>query len=324
MGPIVGIGESLWDVYPDGRKVPGGAPFNFAFHCHQLGHEGVIVSRVGDDELGERLLREVNERGLIDSFLTIDSHRPTGTVQVELNRSGMPTYRVMDDVAWDYIGENVQPPAWGHLGRNGLSDGGRIDEIGFRHDVLAICYGTLAQRSPTSRSTIQDYIADRGNMPQALRVFDVNLRPNGFTREILDASSRAADWIKVNDDELRVLSDRADPTEAMKELAERYFPPLDPDGWDSVRLICRTAGAEGAIILPQSGEPIHVPAVPARAVDTVGAGDAFTAALLCLHLEGKPLIEAARFASAYAAKVCEHVGATPVIDRKTVTSASTH
>jgi fructokinase len=309
MGPIVGIGELLWDVYPDGRKVPGGAPFNFAYHCHQLGHEGVIVSRVGDDSLGHNLLREVRDRGLFEHFVTVDRRYPTGTVRIQLDEEGKPTYCIAENVAWDFIGEEAD-----------LSRDKSVDDIGFRHDVTAICYGTLAQRSPTSRSTIQEYITDHVDMPRALRVFDVNLRQAWYTREIIDTSCRAADWIKVNDDELHVLSDRADPIDAMKEIAERYFPPHDPDGWDPVRLVCRTAGAEGAIILPQSGEPIHVPAVPARVVDTVGAGDAFTAALLCLHLEGKPLAEAARFASAYAAKVCEHVGATPVIDRAAVSA----
>src|SRR3954452_15176255 len=104
MTPIVGIGEVLWDVFPDGRKVAGGAPFNFAFHCKQLGHEAVIVSRVGDDELGRELRAEVRSLGLTDDFIQTDYEHPTGTVRVTVDEQGQPSYEIVDDVAWDYIG----------------------------------------------------------------------------------------------------------------------------------------------------------------------------------------------------------------------------
>jgi fructokinase len=310
-GPVVGIGELLWDVYPDGRKVAGGAPFNFAFHCHQLGHDAVIVSRVGDDSPGASLKKEIRRFGMGDEFITVDRHHSTGSVWVELDDAGRPTYRITDEVAWDYIGDEAD-----------LSVNGCVDEVGFRHDVVAICYGTLAQRRPTSRSTIQEYVTDRASMPQALRVFDANLRPDGYTREVLEASCRAADWIKVNVAELRVLSDCTDLIEAMTEVSDRHFGPPDPDERNLLRLVCVTVGADGVVIFPQSGNPIRVPAAPAHVIDTVGAGDAFTAAMVCLHLEGRPLRECARFANYYAARVCEHVGATPRIDRAEVERAA--
>src|SRR5262245_33167441 len=158
MNPIVGIGELLWDVYPDGRKVAGGAPFNFAFHCHQLGHPAVIVSRVGDDELGRELREEVRRLGLSDEYIQTDREHPTGTVLVTLDENKVPTYTITANVAWDYVGEE-----------------GSIDE-GLAHDTVAVCFGTLALRHPVSRSTILQFVGPGPDMPSALRVFDLNIR----------------------------------------------------------------------------------------------------------------------------------------------------
>src|SRR5215212_1725489 len=134
MNPIVGIGELLWDVFPDGRKVAGGAPFNFAFHCRQLGHDAVIVSRVGDDDLGRELREEVRRLGLSDEFIQTDHDHSTGTVQVKLDSAGVPTYTITESVAWDFI-------EWDAT----LQEVARYCE--------AVCFGTLAQRSPTSEAT---------------------------------------------------------------------------------------------------------------------------------------------------------------------------
>src|SRR5215471_5103115 len=127
MNPIVGIGEILWDVYPDGRKVAGGAPFNFAFHCHQLGHPAVIVSRVGADELGRELRARVSELGLSDEYIQADRDHPTGTVQVTLDASAVPTYTITENVAWDHI-------AWDE----------KLADLAGRYE--AVCFGTLASR----------------------------------------------------------------------------------------------------------------------------------------------------------------------------------
>ncbi len=150
MGPIVGIGELLWDIYPDGHKVAGGAPFNFAFHCYQLGHEAVIVSRVGDDDLGKELREEVKRLGMKDYFITTDYNHPTGTVQVTVDDKELPSYRIAENVAWDYIGEEAN-----------LSLDGCIDEEGFRHDVVAIYdRDRLARRS--QRFMVNDSTLLRG------------------------------------------------------------------------------------------------------------------------------------------------------------------
>src|SRR3954447_25247800 len=130
MNPIVGIGEVLWDVYPDGRKVAGGAPFNFAFHCHQLGHRAAIVSRVGDDELGRELRERVRELGLSDEYIQADHDHPTGTVRVALDASKVPTYTITENVAWDFIEWDEELAKLATLCR-------------------AVCYGTLAQRAAT-------------------------------------------------------------------------------------------------------------------------------------------------------------------------------
>src|SRR5439155_14714699 len=169
MNPIVGIGELLWDVYPDGRKVAGGAPFNFAFHCHQLGHPGVIISRVGDDDLGRELREEVRRLGLSDEYIQTDQHHPTGTVQVKLDADGVPTYTITENVAWDHLrsdGENLLP-------------GG----------TAVICFGTLALRRTRTRTTIFRAVQSQSEAA-TLRVLDVNFRrpyvpPNDIIEQCL-------------------------------------------------------------------------------------------------------------------------------------------
>lgn len=287
MTPIVGIGELLWDIYPDGRKVAGGAPFNFAFHCHQLGHEAVIVSRVGDDDLGRELRQEVKRLGLSDAFIQTDRDHPTGTVTVTLDVNKVPTYTINENVAWDYIG----------------SEGPCLDE-GVANDVRAVCYGTLALRSPASRFSILGLIE---SVPYALRVFDVNIRkPHVPSEEVLHECVDLANWIKASDEDLAVVGRRMESNED-----------------DPLRIHIVTRGRQGFEVRTEidATAVLQEPAVPARVVDTVGAGDAFTAAMVCLHLEGKPLRECARFANRYAARVCEHQGATPRIDRAEVEAA---
>src|SRR5262249_27280595 len=131
MNPLVGIGGGLWDVYPDGRKVAGGAPFNFAFHCHQLGHPAVIVSRVGDDDLGRELRERVRELGLSDEYIQTDRDHPTGTVQVKLDANAVPTYTITENVAWDHI-------AWDE----------KLEELSARAGT--VCFGSLACRGEDS------------------------------------------------------------------------------------------------------------------------------------------------------------------------------
>jgi fructokinase len=293
--PVVGIGELLWDVFPDGRRVAGGAPFNFAFHCRQLGHAGTVVSRVGDDELGRELREEVRRLGMSDEFIQTDPERPTGTVEVTLD-AGQPSYRITEGVAWDAI-------AW------------TPEVAALAGEACAVCHGTLAQRAEMSSSTIQWFLfaCRRGPGGDALRVFDVNLRQHYYSREVVNQSLRRSRMVKLNADELATLTALFGWPGTID--AERVAAAGIP-------LVILTRGADGCTVYPERGEPLTMPAPPANVADTVGAGDAFTAAMVCLHLEGRPLPDCARFATHYAARVCEHRGATPTIDRAEVERAA--
>jgi fructokinase len=288
--PIVGVGELVWDVFPDGRTVAGGAPFNFAFHCRQLGHDAVIVSRVGDDEPGRRLRAEVRRLGLTDAYIQTDPVRPTGTVQVSVDHAGVPSYEIRQGVAWDFIEWTPE-----------------LDALTDRAAV--VCHGMLALRSPASRATVERMIEEnRKSILPSVRVLDVNLREPRPGKAELDQALTAAEWVKVNGDELDELAGLFRLTPAGLMQAHRDHAA----GHECVWLV--THGSAGAEVYAPAGH-YRQPAPPARVVDTVGAGDAFTAAAVCLHLDGKPWDECLRFAVRYAAAVCEHPGATPRIDQ---------
>lgn len=292
---IVGIGELLWDVYPDGHKVAGGAPFNFTYHCHNLGHTAVMVSAVGDDDLGRELRERVRELGLTDEFIQTDPHHPTGTVRVTVDAAGQPSYEIVQDVAWDHI-------AWTP----------ELEALAGKCD--AVCYGTLGQRADESCTNIQTFLQDCrfGDGGYAYRVFDINLRQHFYTPSVLTWSLYRSHTVKVNADELatvaRLYGWRRETEAELVRALLRYSAA-------ETRVVIVTDGEHGCRIYPERGDAIVEPGVPANVVDTVGAGDAFTAAMVCLHLEGKPLAECARFAIRYAAKVCEHAGGTPKVDR---------
>jgi fructokinase len=282
----VGVGEILWDLLPDGPR-PGGAPFNFTFHCHQLGHEAVMVSRVGADERGRTLRETVHSLGLSDAHIQQDADHATGTVVVAVAADGQPAFTITPDTAYDFLSWNAD-----------------LETLGRR--AQAVCFGTLAQRHPTARETIRRLVAAAGN---ALVIYDVNLRQHFYDRDRIETSLRSARWVKLNDDELTVLTDLLGLTAAttsarLKEL-RRYGPEL----------VCLTRGAAGCLV-QTSDEEIAAPGVAVRVVDTVGAGDAFTAGLLVAVLEGRSLAEAAAFANRLAARVAGAAGGTPRIDRK--------
>lgn len=290
---IVGLGEILWDLLPGGRQL-GGAPFNFTFHCHQLGHPSVMVSRVGADELGRDIRAVVRQLGLTDEFLQEDSAHPTSTVDVRLDASGQPSYTINPNVAWDFL-------AW---------DDALQALIG---RARAVCFGTLIQRDPVAGATIQRALKTAHSR---LIVYDINLRQQFYTREIIEASLRACRWVKLNTDELVVLRDlfglrRPGDARGLGELRQRF----------GVELACLTRGADGCLIQTDD-EEIGVPGLPVEVVDTVGAGDAFTAGLLVYALEGRPLVDAAVFANRLAARVASSAGGTPVIDRRDLEEAT--
>ena len=301
---IVGIGELLWDVFPDGRKVAGGAPFNFAFHCRQLGHPAAIVSRVGDDDLGRELREEVLRLGLPDEFVQTDRKRPTGAAHVTFDPAGQPTYRFVTD------------PAWGHIE---WTDALAATVRG----SAAVCHGTLALlESKTGANTVLKAAglkSVRGKR-DGLTVYDANLRGRAMADRAIDS----ARWIKLNEEELPAFETRLDAQmddDPWPRTMDGYFAYLRHFTKMENRLLIVTRGEAGAELI---GEGFHhrERGVPATVVDTVGAGDAFTAAMVCLRLEGRPLPQCARFAVHYAARICEHQGATPRIDRADVERAA--
>jgi len=276
---IVGIGEILWDMLPSGKAL-GGAPANFAYHAGRLGEEGWAVSAVGDDALGRDILELVASKGL-HSMITV-TDKPTGTVQVELDDRGVPAYSIMEDVAWDNIPFTPE-----------------MEELAKRAD--AVCFGSLVQRM-NSRPSVMRFI--RAMRPDALKVFDINLRQHYYSCEVIVESLMLADILKINDEEIRIvagmlgLSD--DAVTACRELIGSF----------GLRLVILTKGPEGSEVItadkviPQGVDDVEI-------VDTVGAGDSFTAAFTVAYLRGDTLAEAQRLASATASYVCSRKGAMP-------------
>lgn len=279
---IVGLGELLWDHFGDVRR-PGGAPANVAFHAGQLGGCGVVCSRVGRDEAGDALLDFLQSQRLDTSEIQRDPAHPTGRVTVDMSDPGHPTYVIHKNVAWDAL-------EW--------TD--RIAELCRRAD--AVCFGTLAQRSKASRTTIQRLL--RETRDDCLRVFDVNLRQQWYTAETLAASLERSTIVKLNRDEVEILAPQLDlPSDAVafaRELLQRY--PL--------RIVCVTRAEHGCLAV-SAEEVVDLPGIPITVSDAVGAGDAFTAALISAQLEGWPLHPTVEFANRVGALVASHPGAMP-------------
>ncbi len=288
-GQIVGIGELLWDLLPGGRHL-GGAPFNFAFHCHQLGHPAGMVSRVGADALGEEARATVRALGLSDALLQQDAAHPTGTVTVSVDAQGQPTYAIHEGVAYDHL-------AWDEALSVVLAQ------------ALALCFGTLIQRHPTGRATVRRAVEEARN---ALVVFDVNLRQGFYSLDAIESSLHACRWVKLNDGELAVLRDLlklkgATEAATLAALRTRY----------GIELAALTRGERGCLVQTDD-EEVAVPGRKVAVVDTIGAGDAFTAGLLCSVLEGRTIHDAAAFANRLAARVASLPGGTPTVARNEI------
>lgn len=279
---VVGIGELLWDMLPTGKKA-GGAPINFVYHASRLGAEGYAISAVGDDEPGHEILKELDNNSI--QYLIEKVPYPTGTVQVTL-QNGIPDYVINERVAWDH-----------------LSPTSNAIDLAERAD--AICFGTLGQRSAQSRETIQAILSFAPD--EAYRCFDINLRQHYYTKELIEESLYLANVFKVNDAELAVLRDmfRLEGTDKdiAKWFVERY----------NLRMLVLTAGASYSTIYTAKEEStLQTPEV--QVADTVGAGDAFSGALIISLLKGASLKEAHEFAVKTAAYVCTKEGAWPAYE----------
>ena len=286
---VAGIGELLWDVFPHHKRL-GGAPANFAYHCRQLGAKAYPVSCVGADGLGLGILEELRNMGVDTSHVVESDTFPTGTVQVSLNDKGKPAYEIFENVAWDHIPFTS--------GLKALAE-----------TLDAVCFGSLSQRLPVSRETIRSFLR---HMPEkALKIFDVNLRQSYFSKEHVEDSLRLASALKLSDEELPVLAGyfglRGDVTAQLNELLERF----------DLRLLAYTRGPDGSVLM-RGDEVDDAPGLEGLAVDSVGAGDSFTASLCMGLLKGWPLNKVNVFANQVATFVCSQKGATPTLPRRLI------
>ena len=279
---VIGIGEILWDLLPSGPRM-GGAPANFACHARALGAESQVVSRVGNDEPGAGLLRNLVDLGLPVSGITIDPTHPTGSVSVRILDDGQPAFAIEPDVAWDRL----------------VSDH-HLENLFARVD--AVCFGTLAQRSTASAETIRGLVSQ--TRAGALRVFDVNLRQQHFNTATVTASLQLANVLKLSDAELPVVAEMLDIQGSVRAclaiLLERF----------GLRLIAFTRGAEGSILF-DGLEWCEHPGLAVEVRDTIGAGDSFTAAVTMGMLNQWPISRISEAANEVAAHVCSHSGAVP-------------
>lgn len=284
---VVGIGEVLWDVLPDGKKI-GGAPANFAYHVSQFGLNGLAVSAVGDDVPGDEIIDVLDRQGLGHHLERVGF--PTGTVEVSLDSAGVPKYDIKENVAWDNI----------HFTKE-------LGEIATK--AKAVCFGSLAQRNPVSRKTIQKFLSAIPAGNDTLRVFDINLRQDFFSEEVVRQSIELCDVLKINDEELNIVKGLLGlPDGSQEELCETLMSLGD------IKTLILTCGVDGSKVF--SNEGVSVLGTPkVEVADTVGAGDSFTAAFVASILKGKSVREAHRAAVDVSAFVCSRQGAMPLLPK---------
>lgn len=282
---IVGMGEALWDCLPEGKKI-GGAPANFAYHVSQFGFNSRVVSAVGDDPLGDEILEVFAEKHLHAQLARVEY--PTGTVQVTLDQVGVPQYEIKENVAWDNIP---------------FTDS--LRDLALR--TRAVCFGSLAQRNVVSRTTINRFLDAMPDTGNELKIFDINLRQNFYTREVLCDSMSRCNILKINDEELVTISrifgyPGIDLQDKCWILLAKY----------NLKMLILTCGTNGSYVFtPGVVSFQETPKV--KVADTVGAGDSFTATFTAAILRGLPVPEAHKLAVEVSAYVCTQSGAMPVL-----------
>lgn len=279
-GKIIGLGEILWDMLPTGKQL-GGAPANFAYHVCRLGGNGWAVSAISDDELGREIKNTLSTKKL--NTILEEVNEPTGNVQVTLDAAGVPTYDITEGVAWDHI------PFTERIGN-------------LAKETSAVCFGTLAQRSPESRATIHKFIE---SMPAgSLKVFDINLRQKYYDENIISDSLRLADILKINDEELEIVSRMlclSGTSEERCRAISREF---------NLKFVILTMGGDGSKVILEDSVHLSTPG-KINIVDTVGAGDSFTAAFMLAYLRGESIEKAHTLATEVSSYVCTKAGAMP-------------
>lgn len=280
---IVGMGEALWDVLPEGKKL-GGAPANFAYHMSQFGYDSVVVSAVGDDKLGNEILENLAAKQLQHKIEKVPY--PTGVVQVTLDDAGVPCYEIKENVAWDNIPFTSA-----------------LKELA--QHTQAVCFGSLAQRSVVSRETINSFLDAMPRKEGQYKIFDINLRQGFYNKEILDESFNKCNILKINDEELITISrlfgfPGIDLQDKCWILLAKY----------NLKMLILTCGINGSYVFTP-GEVSFVETPKVEVADTVGAGDSFTAAFMAAVLAGKSVAHAHKLAVDVSAYICTQNGAMP-------------
>lgn len=277
---IVGLGEILWDVFPE-RKILGGAPANFAYHISQFGFNGYTVSAIGDDLLGKEILDNLEEKQL--NYLIEKTDFPTGMVKVNVDSWGIPQYEICEGVAWDNI---PFTPRIANLAK----------------ETQVVCFGSLAQRNEVSRKTISTFL---DNMPEdSIKIFDINLRLNYYNQEIIENSLKRANILKINDEEVVKVAHLFKWELSEKEVCKHLLSTYNLD------ILILTKGTEGSWVFTPKEESF-LPTPKITIADTVGAGDSFTAAFIASHLHGRCLVASHQLAVEVSAYVCQQHGAMP-------------
>jgi fructokinase len=281
---IVGLGEVLWDVLPEGKKL-GGAPANFAYHAGQFGLDTIAISALGEDALAEETVEALKEHNL--NYLMPRVPYPTGTVQVTLAEGGIPTYEIKEGVAWDNIPYT-----------NEMAD--------IAKSARAVCFGSLAQRNSVSRENIRKFLAD--TPADCLKICDINLRQQFYSKEVLEDSFKLCNILKINDEELVVVSrmfgyDGLDMRQTCEKMVQDY----------GLKMLVLTCGTNGSYVFTDDGLTSFQDTPKVEVADTVGAGDSFTGSFCACIINGKPVQEAHKTAVAVSAFVCTQNGAMPVV-----------
>jgi fructokinase len=280
---IAGIGEILFDIFGETEEL-GGAPVNFVYHASALGAGGIAVSTVGNDRRGRKAIDELKQRGLDVDCISIDERHPTGYVEASLDHRGVASYDFPDDVAWDHLS----------LNKRALEIAPRLD---------AVCFGSLAQRSPVSRQAIRRFLAK--TPPKALKIYDINLRQTFYTQNTIIESLELADMVKLNEEELPVMAGMLDISGKEGEMLEAVVKRF------GLKLAVLTRGDRGSLLVSPEESSQHLGFTPAQIVDTVGAGDSFTAVVTIGLLDGEDLQTINARANRVAAVVCSRTGAMP-------------
>ena len=279
---IIGLGEALWDMLPEGKKL-GGAPANFAYHAGQFGLDTLAISALGEDKLADETIEALEQNGL--KYLMPRVPYATGTVQVTLTGEGIPTYEIKENVAWDNIPFN--------------------DEIkAAAKNCRAVCFGSLAQRNIVSRQTIQQFLD--ATPEDCIKICDINLRQQFFSKEILEESFKRCNILKINDEELVVVTrmfgyQDLDDAKICEKMVKEY----------NLQMLVLTCGTNGSHVFTADGKHSFQPTPKVEVADTVGAGDSFTGSFCAAILNGKPVEEAHRIAVEVSAYVCTQNGAMP-------------